>query len=182
MQGIRQETEALGEVVTNFLNFARPAQLTLSPIDLRAIADRAAEEVRVEARAHGGDVIIRGEFPVIEGDDVLLRQAFSNLLRNAVEACVDASIAPHVVVDGRVEAGNVRVSVDDNGPGIPADRPRANLQAVRLDKGARTGLGLALVQKIIVTHNGRIQVASASSRRRELSDRAAYDSCRITIR
>jgi two-component system, NtrC family, sensor histidine kinase PilS len=163
VQGIRQETEALGEVVTNFLNFARPAQLTLSPIDLRAIADRAAEEVRVEARAHGGDVTIRGEFPVIEGDDVLLRQAFSNLLRNAVEACVDASIAPQVVVEGRVEAGNVRVSVDDNGPGIlPTDRERIFRPFVST-KGRGTGLGLALVQKIIVTHNGRIQVGSASA-------------------
>lgn len=161
VQGIRLETEALGEVVTNFLNFARPAQLMLSPIDLRAIADRAAEEVRVEARAHGGDVVISGEFPVIEGDDVLLRQAFSNLLRNAVEACVDASIAPHVVVDGRLEAGNVRVSVDDNGPGIPAtDRERIFRPFVST-KGRGTGLGLALVQKIIVTHNGRIQVTSA---------------------
>ena len=56
-------------------------------------------------RARGGEVIVRGEFPVIEGDDVLLRQAFSNVLRNAVEACVDASTTPHIVVDGRVEAG-----------------------------------------------------------------------------
>ncbi len=163
VQGIRQETEALGEVVTNFLNFARPAQLTLSPIDLQAIADRAAEEVRVEARAHGGDVDLRGEFPVIEGDDVLLRQAFSNLLRNAVEACVDASTRLKIVVEGRVEAGNVRVSVDDNGPGILAtDRERIFRPFVST-KGRGTGLGLALVQKIIVTHNGRIQVAAASA-------------------
>ena len=75
--------------------------------------------MRTEARARGGDVIVRGEFPVIEGDDVLLRQAFSNLLRNAVEACVDASTIPKIVVDGRVEAGSVRVTVDDNGPGVP---------------------------------------------------------------
>ncbi len=162
VHGIRQETEALGQVVTNFLNFARPAQLTLSPVDLRAIADRAAEEVRNEARAHGGQVIIRGEFPVIEGDDVLLRQAFSNLLRNAVEACVDASIAPRVVVDGRVDAGHVRVSVDDNGPGVAAaDRERIFRPFVTT-KGRGTGLGLALVQKIIVTHNGRILVTSAA--------------------
>ena len=75
--------------------------------------------MRTEARARGGDVIVRGEFPVIEGDDVLLRQAFSNLLRNAVEACVDASTAPKIIVDGRVEGGSVRVTVDDNGPGVP---------------------------------------------------------------
>ena len=161
VHGIRQETEALGEVVTNFLNFAKPAQLMLSPVDLHIIAERAAEEVRSEARARGGDVIVRGEFPVIEGDDVLLRQAFSNLLRNAVEACVDASTIPKIVVDGRVETGSVRVTVDDNGPGVPpADRERVFRPFVTT-KGRGTGLGLALVQKIIVTHNGRIQVASA---------------------
>jgi signal transduction histidine kinase len=162
LKGIRQETEALGEVVTNFLNFAKPAQLMLSPVDLHSIADRAADEVRGEVHTRGGDVIVRGEFPVIEGDDVLLRQAFSNLLRNAVEACVDASITPKIVVDGRVEAGSVRVSVDDNGPGVAlADRERVFRPFVTT-KGRGTGLGLALVQKIIVTHNGRIQVAGAA--------------------
>jgi two-component system sensor histidine kinase PilS (NtrC family) len=160
LQGIRQETQALGEVVTNFLNFAKPAQLMLSPVDLHSIADRAADEVRAEAKSRGGDVIVRGEFPIIEGDDVLLRQAFSNLLRNAVEACVDASTPPKIVVDGRVESGSVRVTVDDNGPGIPAaDRERVFRPFVTT-KGRGTGLGLALVQKIIVTHNGRIQVAA----------------------
>ena len=163
IHGIRQETEALGEVVTNFLNFAKPAQLTLSPVDLHVIAERAADEVRNEARARGGDVIVQGDFPVIEGDDVLLRQAFSNLLRNAVEACADASTIPKITVDGRVESGSVRVTIDDNGPGVPAvDRERVFRPFVTT-KGRGTGLGLALVQKIIVTHNGRIQIAAAPS-------------------
>jgi two-component system sensor histidine kinase PilS (NtrC family) len=159
--GIRQEADALGEVVTNFLNFAKPSQLTLAPVDLRAIAERAIDEVGAEARAGGGHVAIRGDFPVIQGDDVLLRQAFSNLLRNAVQACAGASVAPHVVVEGRLEAGHVRVSIDDNGPGIPAaDRDRIFRPFVTT-KSRGTGLGLALVQKIVVTHNGRIHVAAA---------------------
>jgi len=88
------------------------------------------------------------------------QQAFSNVLRNAVEACVDAETIPTIVVDGRVEGGAVRVTVDDNGPGIPvADRERVFRPFVTT-KGRGTGLGLALVQKIIVTHNGRIQLAS----------------------
>ena len=163
IDGIRQETEALGEVVTNFLNFAKPAQLTMSPVDLQVIAERAADEVRTDAQARGGNVVVRGEFPIIDGDDVLLRQAFSNLLRNAVEACADSSTAPRIVIDGRVESGNVRVSVDDNGPGVAAvDRERVFRPFVTT-KGRGTGLGLALVQKIIVTHNGRIQIAATSS-------------------
>jgi two-component system, NtrC family, sensor histidine kinase PilS len=163
VEGIRQETEALGQVVTNFLTFAKPAQLTLAPVDLRAIADRAAEEFRGEARIHGGAVTVQGEFPTIQGDEVLLRQAFSNLVRNAVEACVDASVAPGVSVDGQIDAsqGVARISIADNGPGIEAaDRERI-FRPFFTTKGRGTGLGLALVQKIIVSHNGRISVGVA---------------------
>jgi nitrogen fixation/metabolism regulation signal transduction histidine kinase len=162
VQGIRQETEALGQVVTNFLNFARPQQLTLSPVNVRAVAERAADEMRGEARAHGGDVVVKGEFSVIEGDDVLLRQAFSNLVRNAVEACVDASTAPQVIIDGRLEQGHVRVLVEDNGPGIAVPDRERIFTPFTTTKGRGTGLGLALVQKIVVSHNGRIQVGAAA--------------------
>src|SRR5690349_1728746 len=82
VEGIRAEAESLGQVVTNFLNFARPAELALSRIDLRTICERAADEIRADTRSLGGEVAVRGEFAVIDGDEVLLRQAFSNLLRN----------------------------------------------------------------------------------------------------
>ena len=161
--GIRQETEALGEVVTNFLNFAKPAQLTLSLVDLRAIVERAADEISAETRANGGQVSIHGDFPTIYGDDVLLRQAFSNLLRNAVEACADASVAPHVSVEGRVDGSNVRVAVEDNGPGIPVAARERIFQPFFTTKSRGTGLGLALVQKIVVSHNGRLHVGAGPS-------------------
>ena len=96
VEGIRAETEALSQVVTNFLNFARPTQLTLTRVDLGAICERAAEEIRSDVRALGGDVDLRGEFGVVDGDEVLLRQAFSNLLRNALDACAGgAGTATH---------------------------------------------------------------------------------------
>jgi signal transduction histidine kinase len=81
VQGIRQETEELGQVVTNFLNFAKPAELLLVPVDVGTLAEKAAEEIRSEARGRGGDVTVSGQFGVVEGDEVLLRQAFSNLCR-----------------------------------------------------------------------------------------------------
>ena len=163
VNGIRKETEALGEVVTNFLNFAKPAQMTLLPVDLRTIAERAAEEVKNDVKSRGGDITVNGDFPVIEGDDVLLRQAFSNLMRNAIEACSGASIQPQITIEGHLEPGHVRVSIDDNGPGIPATQRERIFQPFYTTKGRGTGLGLALVQKIIVTHNGRIQVGAAQN-------------------
>jgi signal transduction histidine kinase len=156
--GIREETEALGQIVTNFLNFARPAELTLGPVDMQAIAERAADEIRQDARGRGGDVQVRGEFVSVEGDEVLLRQAFSNLCRNALEACLAGGVTPVVTIEGVIDTPQrlLKISVSDNGPGIdPAVRDRI-FRPFFTTKDQGTGLGLALVQKIIVTHNGRI--------------------------
>ena len=163
VEGIRAETELLSQVVTNFLNFARPAQLTLTAVDLRAICERAADEIRADARALGGDVDVRGEFGVIDGDEVLLRQAFSNLLRNALEACAGASRPPQVVVSSEIDPAQKawRITVNDNGPGIADVHRERVFQPFFTMKRNGTGLGLALVQKIIVFHNGRVTVAAA---------------------
>ena len=165
VEGIRAETESLSQVVTNFLNFARPAQLTLTSVDLRSICERAAEEIRPDARALGGDVEVRGDFVVLEGDEVLLRQAFSNLLRNAFEACVGRPDPPQIVIQSEIDAAQKvsRIVVNDNGAGIaPALREKVFRPFFTM-KRTGTGLGLALVQKIIVFHNGRIIAAASPS-------------------
>lgn len=161
VQAMRQETEALGQVVTNFLHFARPTQLTLAPVDLRAVTERVADEHRPDARKRDGDIVVRGEFATVEADEVLLRQAFSNLLRNALEACQEMSVAPVITIDGTVDAAHraVRVTIQDNGPGIPVGLGDRIFRPFVTTKSGGTGLGLALVQKIIVTHNGRISAA-----------------------
>ena len=106
---------------------------------------------------------MRGEVGAVEGDDVLLRQAFSNVLRNAVEACAGASVAPVIVVQSEVDAVQKvsRIAVTDNGPGIPFELRERVFRPFFTAKRNGTGLGLSLVQKIIVFHNGRITVATA---------------------
>ena len=163
LQGLRQETDALQQVVTNFLNFARPAQLAVSRVPLAAIAERAAEEVRSEVSSRGGAVTVEGEFGEVDGDDVLLRQAVSNLVRNALEACAAVDRPPRIVVAGRVDREQrlTRLSVTDNGPGIdPAVRDRI-FRPFFTTRRDGTGLGLALVQKIVVTHNGKVAAGAA---------------------
>jgi len=162
VQGIRDETEALGQVVTNFLNFAKPAELTLTPVDMRAIADRAADEIRTDARARGGDVTVEGRFGMVDGDEVLLRQAFSNLCRNALEACADARVPPRIVLEGTEDhaQGLLRISVTDNGSGVDPVVATRMFRPFFTTKAGGTGLGLALVQKIVVTHNGRLSVGT----------------------
>lgn len=161
--GIREETEALRQVVINFLNFAKPTELILSPVALRAIAERAAEEIRGDVMSRGGDVRVTGEFGIVQGDEVLLRQAFSNLCRNAVEACVDEQIPPRIAITGTVDAAQHTqfMTVTDNGPGVDASVTARMFRPFFTTKKTGTGLGLALVQKIIVTHNGKVTAANA---------------------
>jgi nitrogen fixation/metabolism regulation signal transduction histidine kinase len=164
VQGIRAETESLSQVVTNFLNFARPAQLTLTEVDLRGICERAAEEIRPDARALGGEVEVQGEFGMIEGDEILLRQAFSNLLRNALEACAGGAEPPRIVIQSDVDAAQKlsRIAVNDNGPGVAEAYRERVFRPFFTMKRNGTGLGLALVQKIIVFHNGRVTIAATA--------------------
>jgi PAS domain S-box-containing protein len=161
LDALRAETDSLGQVVTNFLNFARPAQLAPGPVDLGQIARRIADEIRADIAPSGGQITVAGSWPVVEGDEVLLRQAFSNLARNAVEACAEAGITADVRIEAGVDqAGRqVRVQVVDNGPGIEPGLRERVFRPFFTTRARGTGLGLALVQKIVVTHNGRIQAA-----------------------
>ncbi len=158
VEGLRAETEALGQVVTNFLNFARPTQLAVTHVDVGQIAERVAEELQAEAAAHGGRLVVSGAWAVVDGDEVLLRQAFSNLARNAVEACAGAGVVPEVRIDATIDAAarTLRVHVTDNGPGIEPELRERVFRPFFTTKRDGIGLGLALVQKIVVTHNGRV--------------------------
>ena len=157
VEGIRAETTALGEVVTNFLRFARPEQLAMAPVELRAIVTRAIDDLPGAADV----TVCEGQFATVNGDDVLLRQAFSNLVRNSLEACAGGATTPALVVRGAIEGNDVFVTVDDNGPGLAPAAVDRLFQPFATTKAAGTGLGLAIVQKVIVSHNG-VVVAGAS--------------------
>jgi signal transduction histidine kinase len=164
VEGIRQETESLGKVVTNFLNFARPEQVSFSPVDLGVVVRRAADDLRHEL-PDGTSLVVTGTFASVNGDEVLLRQVFGNLVRNAVEACVGKGVTPAVTVVGTVEPGQhvCRVAVEDNGPGVPQNARERIFQPFFTTRPGGTGLGLAIVQKIVVMHNGRVSVRDAAS-------------------
>jgi len=158
LEGIRHETHSLGIMVTKFLEFARPDPMTRAPVDLRAVVERAIDEVPGDA-----EVTMTGRFDVVEGDEVLLRQAIGNLLRNAVEACTGAGMPRRVNVHGELEPDGraLRLTVADEGPGIPSDVLPRIFRPFFTTRTHGTGLGLAIVQKVVVGHNGRV---SASNR------------------
>src|SRR6195256_2543391 len=120
-QRILEQTRNITHVVTEFLKYARPLEIPDERVVLQTMVERVVSEVG-EALPQ---VKIRyeGRFGDAGGDEGLLRQALLNLARNAAEACALTAGGGRVVVRGDIvdgeETGIQRISVKDNGPGIP---------------------------------------------------------------
>src|SRR6202043_3033770 len=87
-----------------------------------------------------------GEFSDVSGDDALLRQAILNLARNAAEAAADNPGGGRVIIRGEIEQSGAmqgqRISISDNGPGIPADALTKIFVNATTTKTNGHGLGL----------------------------------------
>jgi PAS domain S-box-containing protein len=158
VQGVR----SLSQVVTDFLTLSKPLQVEAQPVDLQAILRQAVEDLQQVESFARLDFRMEGTFADVEGDEVLLRQAFSNLLRNACEALQDQDPPGRVTVRGALhrqgERDFLKVQVSDTGCGVSADDREKVFLPFYTTKPEGSGLGLALVQRIIVSHNGSIQL------------------------
>ena len=159
VDGIRQEPKSLGHVVTNFLNFARPEQVAFAAVDLEAIARRAARRPGATSFRRRPTSWSKATFAPVEGDEVLLRQVFANLVRNAAEACAAAQVPPSVAMRGTVGRPRLPRVGGRQRPGYPGAARTRVFEPFFTTRSRGTGLGLAIVQKVVVTHNGRVSAA-----------------------
>ena len=161
---ILEQTRALTHVVTEFLRFARPLELSYEAVSLATLVDRVAEEI--QEAVPGCTIHAQGEFLEIPCDQGLLRQALLNLTRNAAEAVRGRVPAGRVNITGSIEDRSgqkwQRISVVDNGPGVlPEDLPKIFLPFFTT-KSDGTGLGLAVVQKVAMQHSGTVEARNTS--------------------
>lgn len=156
---IVEQTRSLTRVVTEFLRFARPLEVDQERLQLDALVRHVVAELK-EAMPQI-EIAAEGEFTEIAGDEGLLRQALLNLGRNAAEAAAENTAGGRVAIRGTVEDWNgervQHVAVLDNGPGIPSDDLSKLFIPFFTTKPGGTGLGLAVVQKIVLQHGGRIE-------------------------
>jgi PAS domain S-box-containing protein len=161
---ILEQTRNITHVVTEFLKFARPLDISDEPVDLRPLIERALEEI--SSAAHGVTVRAEGNFGIVAGDEGLLRQVILNLARNGAEAC-EGRADGRVVVRGEIVSGgdapSQRITVQDNGSGISADAMPNLFHPFFTTKARGTGLGLAVVQKIILQHGGLVEARNHPS-------------------
>lgn len=129
--------------------------------DVVELYEPVAEEAGVEL-----ETSVEGDFTV-NGNRELIGQALSNIVDNAIKYSTDATEKPAVRVTLQRVGHDIRLSVADNGQGIPddADRARVTERFVRLEKSRSqpgSGLGLSLAKAIMTFHNGRLELLPAN--------------------
>ncbi|QGZ60271.1 sensor histidine kinase [Paraburkholderia acidisoli] len=164
---IVNQVAAMKQMVDNFRDYARTPPAVLANLQLNELVS----EVLTLYGAEEGKSAIKVELsqlPVIKGDATQLRQVIHNLLQNAQDAVADTA-APRVTLETRaVEYGDpdaqgrtrkaVRLTVSDNGPGFPARILTRAFEPYVTTKAKGTGLGLAMVKKIVDEHGARIDI------------------------
>jgi len=157
---IRDSAKRGGELIDALLNFSRLGRQTLSmePVDLTELARAVVDELRRSADVEGIDVIVDPLQPT-KGDRTLLRQVLANLIGNAFKFSRGRP-HPQIEIGARREGQAVVYFVRDNGVGFDmryADKLFGVFQRLhRADEFEGTGVGLALAQRIIQRHGGRI--------------------------
>jgi two-component system sensor histidine kinase HydH len=152
---IDREVGTCARFITDLLDFARERTLSLEPCPLRHLADEAAGLVQ----DHGGRIanLIPEDLPVPSLDRAQFRQVLVNLLQNAVEALPAESGGVRVEASGG-GAASWRISVSDDGPGVPAEVAPRIFEPLFTTKTKGTGLGLAIVAGVVKRHGGRLEL------------------------
>ena len=161
-QTIVNQVAALKNMVDAFSQYARTPEPSVREIDLNALT----REVLTLYESSLGRVVqldLAAGLPPVMGDAAQLRQVIHNLLQNSQDALADTT-APRVTVATSLGGGMVRLTVTDNGCGVPENLIRRAFEPYVTTKPKGTGLGLAIVKKIVEEHGGTAAIANVAPR------------------
>jgi len=151
---IVDESDRVTAQLNEFINYSRPREVRRSAVALGAVVGEVV-------RALGGDIEekrirlhpARTQL-VVEADEQMLRQALFNLLLNATQAVPTGG---EIRVTAARDGAEATLEVSDNGPGVPAERRAEIFKPYFTTNEKGTGLGLAVVQQIVLAHGWEIE-------------------------
>jgi two-component system sensor histidine kinase KdpD len=160
-EAIKDEARRMSTLVGNLLDMARiesgDVALNLQWQPLEEVVGSALDAVRSLLQRHRIEVHLPNDLPLVRFDAVLIERVLVNLLENASKYTLPGST---VTLSAEAVAGELRVLVSDDGPGLPVGREEAVFQKfTRGDRESATpgvGLGLAICRAIVESHHGKI--------------------------
>jgi two-component system sensor histidine kinase PilS (NtrC family) len=161
MEIILRESDRLNGIITDFLTYARPRQVSLAETDLREPLRETFTLLRHSPETQSLHVIEEDypPEPVLAAVDAAsLRQVFWNLARNALQAMPEGGTLR--VELSRTEMGRVRICFADTGQGMTPEQVERLFEPFSSSRTGGTGLGLSIAYQIVRDHGGTINVRS----------------------
>jgi two-component system, sporulation sensor kinase E len=159
------EVQSLNQLVTEFLDFARPAPLQREAVTFSNVVDSVTALLGGELDENGVEVQTLGldRLPVIEADAEQLKWAFTNLVKNAAQAMPDGGT---LTISGEAvpTKNRVQIKIRDTGIGMTDEVAERVFDPFFTTKDTGTGLGLAIVKRFIEAHRGTIECSSQEGR------------------
>ncbi|WP_020473726.1 ATP-binding protein [Zavarzinella formosa] len=157
---LESEIIRLEQIVTDFLDFARPPRLDKRPVDLAVLLGQTLEALRGRAELQAVRFRLDSNRPdvVLDADPNQLRQVIYNLALNAMDAMPKGGEVIVTCLSGTDDRDRcVLVTVEDTGPGLPGDLGERIFEPFVSTKESGLGLGLSICRRIIESHDGRLQ-------------------------
>lgn len=156
-QIIINEVDRINNIVTRLLDFSRPMEIDLSPVNLNEIINEVCKMIFNQETGINLNLYLDENLPLIRGQHEKLSELFINLLMNSIEA-----VGPTGVIEIATDFSGekVRVNIQDNGYGISKSIQEKIFDPYFSTKTNGAGIGLAIARQITTSHNGQIKVIS----------------------
>jgi signal transduction histidine kinase len=154
-RSIVDEADRVTGQLNDFINFSRPREVRRTTVPLNSAVGEVVRALGHDLEDKAIKMTVAENLPAIEADEQLLRQALFNLLLNATQA-VERGGEIHVAA-GRDGANAATLEIRDNGPGVPAENRTDIFKPYFTTTQKGTGLGLAVVQQIVLAHGWEIE-------------------------
>jgi len=152
---IIDEADKVAAQLNEFINYSRPREVRRSVLALGSVIAEVVRALNYDLDEKKIRLETKGEQISVEADEQLLRQALFNLILNAIQAA-DGNGEIQVVAEKHSPAEAV-LEIRDNGPGVPPDRRSEIFKPYFTTQKTGTGLGLAVVQQIVLAHGWEIE-------------------------
>ncbi len=157
---ITDELSAMERLITELLSYSKKREINATAISLPSLIEKSIQSFAENKRYTSENLrtTFQNALPMIDLDPTLMRQAFSNLIQNALEGIENEGLV-HVTVFRR-SSEKVQIEITDDGCGISNEVIGKVLLPFFTTKESGTGLGLALAHKIVLSHNGHLTIES----------------------